>query len=308
MKETIAALLHISDDQAFRVIAKYSGQQLARVKAKNTTPHVESLSLPLGTGSLQAKHRDYLSSRQFHPDRVSCMWNLQGTGPIGPYRHRLIIPIYHADQLVSYTSRDVTNKSELRYKTCPTDQEIVSHKHMLYGWQYAINHSTVVIVEGPADAWRLGPGAVATFGITWTTEQAKLLRRFAKIYILYDFEDAAQDSAERLGMYLSVIHPSSDILLVSSTECHEKDPSDLSDEEAKELYGTPKLNYKTWTKECSKVLDKNGLLIVYHKYVMPNPDPELYTVEKRVFIGTRTYHLPRVAIFFRKRGNLCQTK
>ena len=74
-----------------------------------------------------------------------------------------------------------------------------------------------------------------------------------------------------------------------------------SNEESKELYNTPKLNYGRWPKEVDKVLEPEGLLIVYHKYVMPNPDPGKYCVEKRVFIGNRTYHLPRVAIFFRKK-------
>lgn len=74
-----------------------------------------------------------------------------------------------------------------------------------------------------------------------------------------------------------------------------------STEEAQDLYGTPKLNYKKWTAECDKVLVRGGLLIVYHKYVMPNPNPEKYVVEKRVFIGNRPYHLPRVAIYFRKK-------
>jgi hypothetical protein len=74
-----------------------------------------------------------------------------------------------------------------------------------------------------------------------------------------------------------------------------------SDGESKELYGTGKLNYNKWTKQCNKVLRRGGLLIVYHKYVMPNPDPENYEVVKRVFIGNRTRHLPRVAIYFRKK-------
>lgn len=73
-----------------------------------------------------------------------------------------------------------------------------------------------------------------------------------------------------------------------------------SDDESKELYKTPKLNYKKWTSECTKLLRSGGLLIVYHKYVMPNPNPDVYTVVKRVFIGNRTYHLPRVAIYFQK--------
>lgn len=74
-----------------------------------------------------------------------------------------------------------------------------------------------------------------------------------------------------------------------------------SEQEAKEIYGTLKLNYKKWTLECDKVLNNGGLLMVYHKYVMPNPNPEKYEVVKRVFIGNRTMHLPRVCIVFQKK-------
>ena len=77
-----------------------------------------------------------------------------------------------------------------------------------------------------------------------------------------------------------------------------------SDAEAKELYGTPPLKYKKWTQEADALLKDGGLLIVYHKYMMPNPNPRKYVVEKRVFIGTRTYHLPRVAIYFRKHSHV----
>jgi len=74
-----------------------------------------------------------------------------------------------------------------------------------------------------------------------------------------------------------------------------------STEEARDIYGTPKLNYSKWSKEAIKCLKPGGLFIVYHKYVMPNPDPENFIVVKRVFIGNRTYHLPRIAIYFRKK-------
>lgn len=75
-----------------------------------------------------------------------------------------------------------------------------------------------------------------------------------------------------------------------------------SKEESEELYGTPPLKYKKWTAECDKVLDPGGLLMVYHKYVMPNPNPDKYTVVKRVFVGNRTMHLPRVCIVFQKKS------
>jgi hypothetical protein len=76
-----------------------------------------------------------------------------------------------------------------------------------------------------------------------------------------------------------------------------------STDEAKDIYGTPPLKYKKWTAECDKVLDGGGLLMVYHKFVMPNPNPKKYEVVKRVFIGNRTMHLPRVCIVFQKKLN-----
>ena len=74
-----------------------------------------------------------------------------------------------------------------------------------------------------------------------------------------------------------------------------------SNKEAWELYPNvqlPKLDYKVWTYECEKLLNDSGVLIVYHKYIMPNPNWAVFKVVKRVFIGTRTYHIPRVAIYF----------
>ena len=77
-----------------------------------------------------------------------------------------------------------------------------------------------------------------------------------------------------------------------------------STKESKEIYGTSSINYKKWTNEASQLLNPGGLLIVYHKYVMPNPEPEKFQVVKRVFIGSRTYHVPRVAIYFQKNSCL----
>ena len=73
-----------------------------------------------------------------------------------------------------------------------------------------------------------------------------------------------------------------------------------STKEAKELYGTPPLKYKMWTNECDRCLNDGGLLMIYHKYIMPNPDPDKYKIVKRVFVGNRTFHLPRVCVIFRK--------
>ena len=46
---------------------------------------------------------------------------------------------------------------------------------------------TVIVVEGPFDALRIGEGAVATLGSGWKNEQARLSGpRFRRSYILID--------------------------------------------------------------------------------------------------------------------------
>jgi len=96
----------------------------------------------------------------------------------------------------------------------------------------------------------------------------------------------------KLSEYLKPVHPRFNIIIA--------DPP-YSTEEAKEIYGTPPLKYKTWTSECDKYLKVGGLFMIYHKYIVPNPDPKKYEVVKRVFIGNRTMHLPRVCVVFKKK-------
>lgn len=96
----------------------------------------------------------------------------------------------------------------------------------------------------------------------------------------------------KLSEFLPFKQPTFDIIL--------SDPP-YSDDEAHELYGKlPKLNYSKWTKECDKFLNKGGLFIIYHKFLVPNPDPTKYKVVKRVTILNRVWHTPRVAVFFQK--------
>jgi len=79
-----------------------------------------------------------------------------------------------------------------------------------------------------------------------------------------------------------------------------------SNDESKQLYGTGKLNYMKWTEESDKLLVDNGLMIIYHKLIMPNPNKDKYSIVKRVFIGSRIYHQPRVALYFMKKTFTCK--
>ena len=73
-----------------------------------------------------------------------------------------------------------------------------------------------------------------------------------------------------------------------------------SNKEANEIYGTPNLKYKAWTGEATKCLKDGGLLVIYHKHLVANPDPQIYKVVKRVTVLNRVGHPPRVAVYFQK--------
>jgi hypothetical protein len=73
-----------------------------------------------------------------------------------------------------------------------------------------------------------------------------------------------------------------------------------SNQEARDIYGTPNLKYKVWTGEATKCLNVGGLLVIYHKHLVGNPDPQVYEVVKRVTVMNRVGHPPRVAVYFRR--------
>jgi len=73
-----------------------------------------------------------------------------------------------------------------------------------------------------------------------------------------------------------------------------------SNDEARELYGTPKLRYRQWTHECIPLLRPGGLFIIYHKYVMPNPDSTQFLVAKRVLLA-QEHAISRAQRFFSKK-------
>ena len=98
---------------------------------------------------------------------------------------------------VSFVSRDITGRHNLRYITCPTKYEIIEHKHILFGHPDTFKQDTCIVVEGVFDVFRFGVGAVATFGIKYTQEQLKLLSTmFSKVYVMYDDDPQAVISME----------------------------------------------------------------------------------------------------------------
>lgn len=88
---------------------------------------------------------------------------------VGDYANRLVIPVYSDGKLVSFQGRDMTGRSDLKYRTAPG-----SINEFLYGYD-TLPDSTMVITEGILDKWRIGDQAVASFGTSLTNTQKYLI-------------------------------------------------------------------------------------------------------------------------------------
>lgn len=160
------------------------------------------LVLPKGLGPLQAAHTAYLRGRGFDPAALAQLWGIQGLGWDGrrecgsALRWRVWIPIHYRGKVVSWTTRSIAPDAHLRYVSAELDEEAMPHKELLYGEDYA--RHAIIIHEGPVDAWRVGPGAVATCGTAYSAAQVARMTRYPVRAVCFDNEPSAQARARQL--------------------------------------------------------------------------------------------------------------
>ena len=240
--KTLQKLIGCSRGEASRIFREYGGKRKPKlptaVKAQLRPVKKKVFRFPTGTMSLQKFHRIYLKKRGFDPKELEQEWNLLGTGPVAylkegdfkrDYRMRIIIPIHWSGEVVSFQARDVTGRSELKYKACPKDREKIHHKSILYGMD-KVEGNKVVVVEGVTDVWRLGPGSVATFGTAWKEQQLSRLCRFKEVYLMFDNDKAGTKAAEKMRKELLAEGIKSEIISVDVG-----DPGDLDQVKARKL-------------------------------------------------------------------------
>jgi len=224
----IQTILSISWPETFALIEQYSfGGKIRQVKKQKSKLIKKKVEYPMGTTNLTPRHDSYLESRNFDPEYLEKIFDLKGTGPVGEYKHRIIAPIILQDTLVSFQGRDITNRDKLKYKACENVEEAYPHKHTLYGANLA-KSERVVIVEGITDVWRLGPGAVGTFGTSYTIAQVHMIKKnWKQAFILFDPEPAAHKSAHNLGASLANTGMSVEILYLDNC-----DPGDMDNDDS----------------------------------------------------------------------------
>ena len=192
-----------------------------------------TLRNPIGLGPLQPQHKRYLTYRGLDPDEVERTWHVQGIGIHAKMPWRLFIPIYdRLGRQVSWTTRSISDKNDRRYVTASVDEEALSLKHVLYGAEHALN--TIIVVEGPLDAWAIGPGGVATCGVAFSDQQLGCMIRYPVRVVCFDREPDAQRRATALCRELSQYPGVTQRVMLESGD----DPSSADPGEIDELRGS----------------------------------------------------------------------
>jgi len=160
--------------------------------------HVPRVIKPKGLEELGPAHRRYLESRGFDPDEIVRIWGVKGLANRSEIGWRIWIPIRNKSGLVvSWTSRAITDREKLRYLSAKESEEVEPHKKLLYG-EHLVMGSSVIVFEGPIDAWSVGPGSVATCGTGFEESQVARLARYARRVICFDSSPDAQTRADDL--------------------------------------------------------------------------------------------------------------
>jgi DNA primase len=171
-----------------------------------------------------------LIQRGLDPDEIIDTYRVKAGGIIGEWKYRLMIPVFQKGVLTTYQGRDITNTSDLRYKTLSIEKSVENPKHCLYNMDNATD-DVVVVCEGVVDVWKIGSGAVATLGTSTTEEQVRKLAQYKKVFILFDPEDTAQRRAKKLGEKISAL--GSQVEVIHTGLGH--DPGDMTGAEVMEL-------------------------------------------------------------------------
>lgn len=166
--------------------------------------HTGTLRLPRGLmDCLGIDHAQYLRLRGFDPQQLQRLWGLRGIDLMGGrLAFRIFIPIYLNSQIVSWTTRRITDV-EPRYVSAADRDSSVPIEQCLYGYDYV--RGSCILCEGPADVWRIGPGAVALMGLRTHNHQLDQLSRLSSVCIAFDAEEPAQVRARKLLRDVSVL-------------------------------------------------------------------------------------------------------
>lgn len=175
------------------------------------------------TTELTQEAKRYLASRGYDPGTLASTWGLRSM------RSRVFVPIIVDRKPVSWTSRATKPGDRMRWLTARDSESAFPVKSLIYGSDYV--HHTGIIVEGPTDAWAIGPGAVAVLGIAYTPEQIDRLANIPRKVICFDSSIQAQRRADTLATELAAFGTDPILIQLETGD----DPAEADPDEIREL-------------------------------------------------------------------------
>lgn len=142
-------------------------------------------------------HLNYLRFRNFDPYFLIKKYSLKATHNIGEYKFRIIAPVFINNKIVTFATRDVTNKSNQPHKNCPDNQSIIPISNTIYNIHTV--KDKMVLVEGLADVWNMGDGFTSSYGYILSQEQIILIKNsgIKSFFVLLDAEARADWISDR---------------------------------------------------------------------------------------------------------------
>lgn len=187
------------------------------------------IKLPIGTTQEFPKaHIEYLEGRGFGWETIQ-RFSLVACLYYSIWKYRVIAPILYQEKMVAFTGRAICGQDP-RYLHSPNEESVIPVKSCLYNLDLATEHT--LLVEGPTDAWRLGSGAVCTFGTRYTNRQINLLRKNGceRATVIFDPDKSGKKAAAQLVSALDMCG-----IRAESFVLRDRDPGDLSEDEADAL-------------------------------------------------------------------------
>ncbi|KKM66046.1 hypothetical protein LCGC14_1485160 [marine sediment metagenome] len=218
-------LLRLPYDDVIEIIEEQAPRQLTPRTEKERTSIPETI-LPLNTvDELLPAHRQYLINKNYNPDLIRDKYKIQSIGPVSnPFmENRILIPYIINNRIVTYTTRDISDQSPLRYMACSDESCTIPIDHLLYNIETV--KEVAVIVEGTSDVWRMGDGFVAMGSLIWSSARLLALRHCKRVILMPDSESHAQDMWEVVSYSLTSLI--SDVQFASLSE---GDPGQLDEE------------------------------------------------------------------------------
>lgn len=216
LTDLITDLENISYRAAVDRIEEYQGFAHLEPEERERLEDIGQSVLPDDCRPLTSTHREYLEDvRGFDADRLVRDWGLCSGPVVGAWKHRIIIPVVVEGRTMTFVGMDHTGKRDAKYLAAPVEESFIPTSELVYGADYAGRNA--VVVEGTTDAWRIGRGALATFGMTPGNRRIVhlLSLRVEHFYVLYDGEMEADKHARNLVAVLRKGNKKADALELS---------------------------------------------------------------------------------------------